>query len=111
MKSSHQPHRQSARSNLAGIQLESLEGRRLFAIGPMSPAVTAAHEDKTDSQDSLGLVATYGSTGGLWMQGDFNYDGVVNALDFNALASNVSALPAAFSRHRHHTVGFHAPSN
>jgi hypothetical protein len=30
-------------------------------------------------------------SGAVWAQGDFNYDGVVNALDFNALASNYGA--------------------
>jgi MYXO-CTERM domain-containing protein len=30
----------------------------------------------------------FGSTTGVWSTGDFNYDGKVNALDFNAIATN-----------------------
>ena len=47
------------------------------------------------------MAANYGKTGSGegWVQGDFNYDGTVNALDFNALATNYgqvlsSAQPA-----------------
>jgi hypothetical protein len=38
--------------------------------------------------DFTALAANYNSTTVLWTAGDFNYDGVVNALDFNALATN-----------------------
>jgi hypothetical protein len=38
--------------------------------------------------DFNALASNYGATGGFWVQGDFNYDGSVNTLDFNSLASN-----------------------
>ena len=41
-----------------------------------------------NSSDFSILAANYGKTGMLWPQGDFNGDGTVNALDFNALASH-----------------------
>ena len=34
------------------------------------------------------LATNFSKSGQFWTAGDFNYDGVVNALDFNALASN-----------------------
>ena len=34
------------------------------------------------------LSQNFNKTGTFWNFGDFNYDGTVNALDFNALASN-----------------------
>jgi len=43
------------------------------------------------------LATNYGtSTGAAWVQGDFNYDGTVNSLDFNFVATNFNlSLPAA----------------
>src|SRR5207249_1758357 len=38
--------------------------------------------------DFTALAADFGSTEGSWNQGDFNNDGIVNALDFNVLATN-----------------------
>ena len=34
------------------------------------------------------MAQNFNSSTAFWWQGDFNYDGVVNALDFNILASN-----------------------
>jgi hypothetical protein len=39
-------------------------------------------------QDFNRLASNFGSTSGVWTQGDFNYDGNVNLQDFNRLASN-----------------------
>src|SRR5438046_1142268 len=48
-----------------------------------------------DSTDFTALAASFNSSAKNWFEGDFNYDGVVNALDFNFLASNYGAtLPA-----------------
>src|SRR5207244_2475054 len=43
------------------------------------------------------VVATnYGASGQSWINGDFNYDGVVDSADFTMLASNFNvSLPAA----------------
>ena len=38
--------------------------------------------------DFTTLATNFGATGDKWSQGDFNFDGVVNALDFNAVATN-----------------------
>jgi hypothetical protein len=46
------------------------------------------------------MAANYGQTGNLkFSQGDFNYDGTVNALDFNAFATRYgeTVLPAGSS--------------
>ena len=41
------------------------------------------------------MASNFGSAGATWSAGDFNYDGVVNTLDFNMLATNFNArLPA-----------------
>jgi hypothetical protein len=34
------------------------------------------------------LASSFGTTGKVWSQGDFNYDGTVNLNDFNLLAGN-----------------------
>src|SRR5256885_6018102 len=44
------------------------------------------------------LASNFGvTTGELWNQGDFNYDGMTNTADFTALASNFNqrALPSS----------------
>jgi hypothetical protein len=41
-----------------------------------------------DSSDFTLLAANFNQAGATWASGDFNGDGVVNALDFNALASH-----------------------
>ena len=38
--------------------------------------------------DFTTLATNFGAAGDKWSQGDFNFDGVVNALDFNAVATN-----------------------
>jgi hypothetical protein len=38
--------------------------------------------------DFNALATNYGPTSNLWSQGDFNYDGQVNSLDFDAIAAN-----------------------
>jgi len=51
-----------------------------------------------DSTDFSALVAAYGTTSGaVWAQGDFDYDGKVNTKDFNYLAGNFgkAAIPSA----------------
>ena len=40
------------------------------------------------SRDFNRLAANVGATGARWDDGDFNYDGVVDLLDFNCLAAN-----------------------
>ena len=34
------------------------------------------------------MAANFNTSGHEWLDGDFNYDGRVNALDFNAVAAN-----------------------
>jgi hypothetical protein len=34
------------------------------------------------------MATHFGQKNSTWIAGDFNYDGVVNALDFNAIATN-----------------------
>ena len=42
------------------------------------------------------LASHYGATGDGWWQGDFNYDGTVNSLDFDAMAANFGvSMPSA----------------
>ena len=36
----------------------------------------------------MAVANNFGASGKVWQTGDFNYDGVVNALDFNAIATN-----------------------
>gem|GEM_PF-4613809 len=51
-----------------------------------------------DSTDFSEFVAAYGlTTGAIWAQGDFDYDGKVNTRDFNYLAGNFGkpAIPGA----------------
>src|SRR5262249_29216220 len=38
--------------------------------------------------DFNALASRFGQSGKLWSDGDWNYDGMVNTLDFNALAVN-----------------------
>jgi len=38
--------------------------------------------------DFTSLATYFGATGQVWSTGDFNYDGRINALDFNILATN-----------------------
>lgn len=47
-----------------------------------------------NSVDFSALASNFNTSSG-WGQGDFNYDGAVNALDFNALASNYGSVLAA----------------
>jgi hypothetical protein len=44
-----------------------------------------------DTLDFNALAANFGGTGRNWWEGDYNYDGVVDTLDFNALAGNFGA--------------------
>jgi autotransporter-associated beta strand protein len=48
-----------------------------------------------DTSDFMTLSQHFGSTNATWQTGDFNYDGMVNALDFNAIATNFGAPPIA----------------
>jgi len=41
------------------------------------------------------LSNNFGGASPTWALGDFNYDGKVNAIDFNALAANFGATPIA----------------
>ncbi len=41
--------------------------------------------------DFNALASNFGDSGQLWSGGDFNYDGIVNTLDFNQLAANFGA--------------------
>jgi hypothetical protein len=43
---------------------------------------------KVNALDFNALASNYGAGTGLWRQGDFNYDNVINSLDFDALAQN-----------------------
>jgi len=45
--------------------------------------------------DFNALASNYGGAGKVWTQGDFNYDGSVNTMDFTALASNFGKSLAA----------------
>jgi hypothetical protein len=38
--------------------------------------------------DFNALASNFGNASATWVQGDYNYDGMVNALDFNAIATN-----------------------
>jgi hypothetical protein len=38
--------------------------------------------------DFNALASSYGSSGKDWFNGDFNYDGIVNTADFTAIAAN-----------------------
>src|SRR5204863_8400394 len=38
--------------------------------------------------DFNALASNFGGGGRFWVQGDFNYDGFTNMLDFNAIAAN-----------------------
>ena len=38
--------------------------------------------------DFNALATNFGGSGRFWFQGDFNYDGITNTLDFNSLAAN-----------------------
>jgi hypothetical protein len=46
----------------------------------------ADHNRRVDSSDQAILTANFGMTGATFSEGDFNYDGVVNLLDLNALS-------------------------
>ncbi len=45
----------------------------------------------TNALDYNAVASDFGSTSATWTTGDFNYDGVVNTLDFNMLANNFNA--------------------
>ncbi|HEY4261102.1 MAG TPA: hypothetical protein VGM98_13110, partial [Schlesneria sp.] len=48
-----------------------------------------------DTDDFTRLGQNFNAAGALWSQGDFNYDGTVNALDVNLLATNFGqTMPA-----------------
>ena len=48
-----------------------------------------------NTSDFVRLANGFAHPNAFWTDGDFNFDGVVNALDFNALATNFgSTLPA-----------------
>jgi hypothetical protein len=38
--------------------------------------------------DFNAMASNFGGSGKLWISGDYNYDGVVNTLDFNLLSGN-----------------------
>jgi hypothetical protein len=38
--------------------------------------------------DFNALASNFGASGKLWVQGDFNFDGIANTLDFNSIATN-----------------------
>ena len=53
-----------------------------------------ANLDGTVNALDFNAVATnFGGSSKFWFNGDFNYDGTVNTSDFTALASNFNALP------------------
>src|SRR5262249_9015523 len=45
-------------------------------------------DGRVNALDFNALASNFGGSGSLWVDGDFNYDGKVNALDFNAVATN-----------------------
>jgi autotransporter-associated beta strand protein len=45
-------------------------------------------DGKVNALDFNAVATNFGQSGKEWVQGDFNYDGAVNSLDFNALAGN-----------------------
>ena len=44
--------------------------------------------DGTVNGDLNAVLANYNKTGGIWYQGDFNYDGTVNGADLNTVLAN-----------------------
>jgi ELWxxDGT repeat protein len=50
-------------------------------------ASDANFDGVVDTLDFNALAANFGGTGKRWSQADFNYDGMVNTLDFNSLAA------------------------
>src|SRR5205814_5890241 len=45
-------------------------------------------DGKVNALDFNALATNFGAGSNLWTQGDFNFDGNVDTLDFNALAAN-----------------------
>ena len=56
-------------------------------------AADANLDQKVNALDFNALASNFGENLRHWVQGDFNFDGVVNTLDFNALAINFNAPP------------------
>jgi hypothetical protein len=52
-------------------------------------------DGKVNALDFNALATQFGGTGKTWINGDFNYDGNVNSLDFSALSSNFNQALAA----------------
>src|SRR5205823_4422036 len=48
----------------------------------------ANHDGVVDTLDFNALATNFGGTGKSYSQGDFNYDGAVDTVDFSLLASN-----------------------
>lgn len=58
----------------------------------------ASRDGTVDTTDFNILAASFGQSGKLWNDGDFNYDGVVDTTDFNILAGRFGAsVPVAAS--------------
>jgi len=49
-------------------------------------------DGKVNALDFNALASNFGSSGKTWSQGDYNYDGMINTLDFNVMASNFGLL-------------------
>jgi hypothetical protein len=50
-------------------------------------------DGKVNALDYNAVATNFGSTGKTWSDGDFNYDGTVNTLDFTALGTNFNIAP------------------
>jgi hypothetical protein len=50
-------------------------------------------DGKVNALDFNALATNFGKTSQFWSNGDFNYDGTVNTQDFTALAGNFNAPP------------------
>ena len=46
-----------------------------------------------NSLDFTAIASHFNESGHKWSEGDFDFNGIVNGLDFNALASNFAAVP------------------
>ena len=53
-----------------------------------SSAATRILTARSTATDFITLAGNFSDTGANWLAGDFNGDGVVNALDFNIFATN-----------------------
>jgi hypothetical protein len=94
----------SAHGHALGYADNATLGKTIFGGQSVSPSsvligYTFAGDSNLDgvvnALDFNALSAGYGS-GTVWTQGDFNYDGAVNTIDFSVLATNFNqALPVS----------------